>query len=155
MNHRNLKSLLVAALVCCLSASCSFLTVGCTTLPEGDKALIVHYAIAKAVGEVVKKDPARAERIVAIAGAVRQLAGNEQVSSVAMLDAFIRSKIDWSKLDAADQVMVNLLLERIKQRLEAKIGADPITGAKLLVVAEIAGWIEDAARASLPPTPAK
>jgi hypothetical protein len=146
-----IKSLLAAALVCSLSVSCTFLSTGCATTASGDRSLLVHVGVSYAVAKVVKGDPERAARIVAIAGTVRQLAGSQEVESVAMLDAFIRSKIDWTKLDAADQVLVNVLLLEVRSVLEKKIGADPITGAKLLVVAEVAGWIEDAAKAALPP----
>lgn len=150
MKSKLLNSL-VAALVCCLSVSCTFLHTGCATTSasaDADRSLLVHAGISYAVAKVVKGDADRAARIIAISGAVRQVAGDAQVESVALLDAYIRAKIDWSKLDAADQVLVNLLLERIKARLESKLGAGPLTGAKLLVVAEVAGWIEDAARSA-------
>ncbi len=150
MHSQKFRSLFVAALVCCLSVSCSFLSTGCATTANGDRSLLVHAGVSYATAKVIKGDAERAQRVVAIAGAVRQLAGNEQVESVALLDAYIRGRIDWTKLDAADQVLVNVLLLEVRNVLEKRIGADPITGAKLLVVAEVAGWIEDAARAAAP-----
>jgi hypothetical protein len=123
------------------------LQTGCTTT---DRSVVVHIGVSYAVAKVVKGDAAKAQRIIAISSAVRAIAGGEAANSVALLDTYIRSKIDWTKLKPEDAMLANLLLAEIKIVLEKKVGTGPLDSAKLLVVAEVAGWIEDAARAAVP-----
>lgn len=122
---------------------------GCASTP-GDRTTIARVAVSYATYKVIENNPDHAPRIVAISQAVREVAGGETFNTVALLDTFIRSQIKWERLSAADTLLAHMLLDEIKRQLIAKVGDGALTSDKLLVVGEVAGWIEDAAKAATP-----
>jgi len=104
------------------------------------------YATAK----VVENNPAYGPRIAQIAAEVKSVASGEAFASVDLLMQFVRAKIDWTKLSPADAALANLLLDAVKAELVARLGAVQLPEEKLLVVAKVANWIEQAAIAATP-----
>lgn len=126
---------------------------GCSSMTVQDKQLIAKVAVSYATIKVVEKNPAYAAKIAAIAKSVKDVADGETAYTVALLDAYVRSRIDWTKLSAADMMLVNALLDEVKLQLEARIGNGTLDSAKLLVVKEVATWIETAALSAAPAAP--
>lgn len=118
-------------------------------MPEQGK-IAARIAVTYATMKVIEKKPGYAGQIVAIAGLVRQVTSGDKVTTVALLDTFIRSQIDFSKLSPADAMVVSILLDEVKIQLEAKVGTGQFNSANLVVVSEVVGWIETAAKASTP-----
>lgn len=131
-----------------------FLMTSCAsggTRRAADTALarvVVQYATVK----VLQQNPAHAPRVIALCAMVRTIAGGEKASTVGMLMEVIRAAIDWRKLDPADALLVQVLLEEIEQRLLERVGAGPFDGTGLLRVGEVTAWIEQAASAAAPAT---
>jgi len=129
-----------------------FAFTGCATtdgVQSADTKLIAQIGVTYAVAKVVSKKPEKAAKIIAISGAVRAIAGKEGFNTVDLLMGYVRSKVDLTKMPPEDAMLATLLLNTIEARLKAdpRLGAGGvITSDKLLVVAEFAGWIEDAAR---------
>jgi hypothetical protein len=65
----------------------------------------------------------------------------------------IRAKANIAALPPAEQVLANTLLSLIESKLREDVGTSPLAGGKLLVVAEIAGWIKEAAATVAGPVP--
>jgi hypothetical protein len=136
-----MKTFTIVALILTLVA-----TTGCLTTQS--KTLVVQVAVQLATTKVIDGDRDRAARILAISSAVRAVAGTSRFDSVALLDSYIRTKIDWSKLTPEQTLLANLLLDTIRTELEARVGTGILTNDKLLVVAQVASWIESAAQTS-------
>lgn len=136
-----IKLLLIASLLC---AVVSFTGCGSATAQLAEQTA-VQFAVLK----FSQNNPERSAQIISIVTQVRALAGGEKFDTVALLVAFVKLKINWSKLDAADTSLVNNLLAIIQSALEEKVGTGILTPEKLLVVDQVLGWIETAGR---PPT---
>lgn len=122
----------------------------CVTSGGQRSDLIAQAAVVYAVAKVCENNPTYAPRIAAIAAEVRKASSGDGVDTVAAVIALARAKIDWSKLSPADTALVNLLLEAVGLELTARLGAGVLPADKALVVARVAGWIEQAAIAYTP-----
>ena len=118
-------------------------------MPEQGK-IAARIAVTYATMKEIEKNPGYAGQLVAIAGLVKQVTSGDKVTTVALLDTFVRAQIDFSKLSPADAMVVTILLDEVKIQLEAKIGTGQFSSANLVVVSEVVGWIEQAAKASTP-----
>jgi hypothetical protein len=103
--------------------------------------LVVQYAVLK----VADKNPQKAAKVADIAKEVRALAGSEGFNTVDLLVAAIRAKVDFSKLDAADTLLANALIDTVSAELKSRVGSEPLADGALLKVNEVAAWIIDAA----------
>jgi hypothetical protein len=120
---------------------------GCTTgsaLRPVAAQLAVQYATLK----VIENNPDHAGRIAEISASVRAAASG-QAATVAVIDSLIRAQIRWEKLSPADVNLVNILLLAVRAELEARVGSGVIDSQAMLTVAQVAGWIEQAAASTL------
>lgn len=145
--HRSLltahRSLLTALALCSLLlALCS--QPGCTSTP-GQQNIAAQFAVKYAVLKVSENSPAKAAKIVAIAREVKAIAGQDGADTVDLLMAIIRSRVDFSKLDAADRLLADMLIETIGDQLKARLGYGRLDPAKLPAVAQIADWVIESA----------
>jgi hypothetical protein len=126
---------------------------GCTTsnsLQPVAAQLAVQYATLK----VLEDHPEYGPRIIEITQHVRAVASGDAAATVSVIDSLIRSQIDWKKLNQspADALMVNTLLLAIRSELETRIGNGIIDEKAMLTIAQVAGWIEEAAASTVPRT---
>jgi hypothetical protein len=136
--------------LCALCLLCgSLLLPGCTTAGRPDTMLIAQVAVTYGVGKVLENNPDYAGRVAAIAAEVGKAAGGE-ASTVSAVMQLARTKIDWSELTPADATLVNLLLITVEVELTKRVEAGVLSPEKALLVQEVAGWIENAARAYVP-----
>ncbi len=121
-----------------------FVLAGCAWLSEGntDVKLVTQYAVLK----VAENDPAKAQRIEEIALEVQRYATGEALLTVDALIVAIRAEIRWDRLDAADALLVNALLDRLRTELVERLGADVLPEDLRLAVDVLCEWIVEAAR---------
>lgn len=135
-------------------AALALLFSGCATTAgqsSDQTKLLAKVAVSYAVIKVADKHPEKAAKILAISHEVRAIAGGESFNTVDLLMAFVRANVDFSKLDPADRMLAGILLDTIGAQLKDRVGSGVLTPDKLLIVGEVAGWIEDAARLAAPP----
>jgi len=120
------------------------LMVGCSTLNEYERTarLTTMYATIK----VVDDDQAKAERVEEIAGEVKRYAQDAELLTIDALIDTTRSLIDWSKLDAADRLLVDALLLELEDRLKERFGDDTVLEDLRLTVDKVADWVIEAAQ---------
>jgi len=117
--------------------------VGCATLKSGDPGpkLAVGYATLKYIGE----DVPRAHRVVdAVDRAEALLDGNIAVA-VPEIEKAIRQQIDFTKLDAADRLLLNTLFDTVRVELEVRLGTGALNPEQLVQVRVVLGWVKSAA----------
>lgn len=107
--------------------------------------LVVQYAVLKFVmSEDMSHRQERAEKILQIAKEGRALFDSRALP-IEHIEDLMRERIDWEKLDAADTLIVNALIERIVIEVDGAVdvGEDVhITGSKIL------SWVIDGVRLS-------
>jgi len=140
----------ICTYILALALSISFVGCGTTTNQQDQTKLIAKVAVSYVTMKIIERNPQYVARIIAITEAVKQASSGSSVSTVALLDTYIRAQIDWSKLPPADSMVIGILLDEVKVQLESRIGTGQLTGANLLIVSEIAGWIEDSAKLAQP-----
>lgn len=133
------KIISILALVCGLVAF-----AGCTTT-AGQQNIAAKFAVQYAVLKVSENSPAKAARIVSIAREVKAIAGKDGADTVDLLMAIIRAKVDFSKLDAADTLLANALIDTIGEQLKERIGSGQLAPAQLPAIAQVADWVIETA----------
>jgi hypothetical protein len=117
---------------------------GCETT-SGQQKIVAKLAVQYAVLKVVDRHPEKAARIVEIAKEVKALAGADGANTVDLLVVLIKSKVNFSKLDAADTLLANALIETIGEQLRERVGSGTLGTDKLPIVAEVATWVIEGA----------
>jgi hypothetical protein len=143
MKHRIQSILAVLAFAC----AALFVLPACNTTATSPTAkLVVQYAVLK----VADNNPAKAAKIAEIAKEIQALAGGEGFNTVDLLVAAVRAKVDFSKLDAADTLLANALIDTIAAELKSRVGSEPFADGNLLKVKQVAAWVVDAAALAKP-----
>ena len=132
---KKLQAALAAVLLC---------LCGCAALTEGntDAKLITQYAVLK----VSEGDPAKADRIEEIALEVQRYAQDATAITVDALIVAIRAEVRWSELDAADTLLINALLERLRTELIEYLGPEQLPEDVRLAATTVAEWVIEASR---------
>lgn len=122
--------------------ACSLL-FGCASLTENntDARLLTMYATIK----IADGDQARAEVIEEVASDVQRYASSERHLTVDLLVGAIRDRVPWSDLDAADELLIHELLDRLRVELTDRLGADVLPEDLRLAADVVAGWVIQAA----------
>lgn len=128
-----------AAVAAALAVLCA-----CSFLQEGnrDAKLVTQYAVLK----VAENDPAKARRIEEIALDVQRYANDAANLTVDSLIVAIRAQIRWDLLDMADTLLVNALLERLRDELIAYLGPETLPEDVQLAATTVATWVIEAAQ---------
>lgn len=135
-----ITAFLTALLVIALVAGCG-LNQWAQDNPRTARA-VTTYATLK----VVKGDPARADRVVEITENVMAYAEDVAHLTVDALIVAIRSEIRWNRLDMADTVMINELLELLREELTRYFGGVEIPPDMALTVNVLGEWVISAAQ---------
>jgi hypothetical protein len=138
----------ILVLVAVLFAAASF--SGCASTGGSQTQLLAKAAVQYAVFKVSEKSPEKAARILVISHSVREIAGKDGFNTVDLLVDAIRIRANVASLSPADQMLANLLIDAVGSELKARIGTGTLSTDKLLIVGEVAGWIEDAAKIAAP-----
>lgn len=117
---------------------------GCASTTS-QQNIAAKFAVQYAVLKVSENSPAKAARIVSIAREVKAIAGQDGADTVDLLMAIIRAKVDFSKLDAADTLLANALIDTIGEQLKERIGSGQLAPAQLPAIAQVADWVIETA----------
>lgn len=128
----------------------SFLILGLTACQTPTQTALAQIAVQRAVYEVIKDHPGRAERIVQIATQVEAVAGGEVAATPAILESVIRSQIKWTELAPPDVQMVDSLITLLRVELENQFAKITVDEQKLLVVKTVASWVRQTAQLYVP-----
>lgn len=115
---------------------------GCKTPGQ---TVAAQVAVMLATDRVVQGHPDRAEKAIAIADEVSQLAAGDTSATVGAVVALVRARIDWTKLNPNEVTAVNLLLAAVEAELQARVAKAEIPPDLRLQVATVAAWIKQAA----------
>lgn len=115
---------------------------GCASFSQSDSAeVVVQYATIKFINK--DADPiTRAHKVIDIATEARTYFDSETLP-IAQVESLIREKIDWAKLDLADKILVDALIDKVMDEVE---GAGSIPEDKRVSGSKVLGWIIDGAR---------
>jgi predicted negative regulator of RcsB-dependent stress response len=143
----------INSILAVLAFACAalFALPACNTT-TGQQKIVAKLAVQYAVLKVTDKHPEKAARIVSIAREVQALAGGDGANTVDLLVGLIKAKVDFSKLDAADTLLANALIDTIGEQLKERVGSGTLSPDKLPLVAEVAKWVIEGAGAVVPPT---
>lgn len=133
---------IIAALAAFALAYLAFGLSGCKTT-KGDRDAIARIAVTYATLKVVDGDLERAAKIRQVATLARSAIEGDRAPTVAALIEIARKEIRWDKLDAADTVLVQLLLSEIERALLERLGEGELVEGGGLVVSKVLKWIED------------
>jgi hypothetical protein len=130
--------MLLAVMAAVALAGCSLLA----TVSEDRNQLAVQYATLK----VLERADVDAARVIELVDRAEQYveAGTE-VAVATLVDA-ARERLAESSLSPADRMLVEAILGRAQERLEAEVGDGLLAGEQRLQLLTVLGWIEDAAR---------
>lgn len=127
----------ILALAMLMLSACSFLQPG-----NPGAELTVKCATIK----VIDGNHDRADRVASIASAVLDRLDNSPQRTIQALVRYVRGKIRWDSLDAADTVLVDALLDELQRRLIARYGDGPISPEARLGAQTVAQWVLQASR---------
>lgn len=133
-----MRMMLLAVMAAVALAGCSLLA----TVSEDRNQLAVQYATLK----VLERADVDAARVIELVDRAEQYveAGTE-VAVATLVDA-ARERLAESSLSPADRMLVEAILGRAQERLEAEVGDGLLAGEQRLQLLTVLGWIEDAAR---------
>jgi hypothetical protein len=127
-----------------LIAIAMMFTTGCAMLPSTESTtarLAVQYGTLKYIGDDVEK-AARVRDVVTDAQNILDIGTSVTVIA---LDAAIRDRISWDRLDLADTLLLNVLLDELRIEMESRIGAGQLNEDDRVRVSAVFGWINSAA----------
>lgn len=142
--------LLVAAMLLAVIGGAGCATTGNEAVDTARRDALVQVAVTYGTAKVLEKNPTYAARVAEIAGHIKATASGDGFATVDAAIAAARGLIDWSKLSQADQTLVNSLLGVVRAELIARLGEGQLPVDRLVVVAQVAGWIEATALSYVP-----
>lgn len=116
--------------------------IGCAAIADHQATakLTIQYATLK----YIDGDQDKAQRVARIAAEAKGfvLAG----ASLDDVEAAVRARIPWDQLDDADKVLVNGLLDAIREELEFRVQHQLLDPDQVMAVSAVIAWVEEAAR---------
>lgn len=135
-----MKILMVVMMLFALSA-CSTVSKFVEESPATAE-LTFKYATAK----IVDGQTDRVARVLSAVSDARQFLDSEESVTVSFLYDQAVARINWSRLDPADQLLFRAILQNASERLQREIGSGVLDESQELRLLTVLGWIEDAAR---------
>lgn len=123
---------------------------GCATLgstsEQAAEKLVVEYATIKVVnsGKTVAEKQAKAARIIAIASQAQTVLGSPSVT-IALVQAAVNAQLAALKLDAADQMLADALVQAVVAEVGDKVGAGVLNPNQVVTVNAVLGWVVEGA----------
>lgn len=125
----------------------AFALTGCSvfeTVSDDRNQLAVQYATLK----VLERDDVSDTRLLSLVSQAKTYVQEGESVSVSALVTAARERLSESSLSPADQILIEAILARAQERIEAEIGGGLLTGDQRLQLLTVLDWIEDAARGS-------
>lgn len=106
--------------------------------------LAVVYASLKVIESApISQQAARRARIHQIALDAKTLISGEAVT-IALLEAAIRDRVDFTKLSPADTALADALIDMVMQELQNRVGTGLLDPAQVLAVNTVLDWVIEA-----------
>ena len=115
--------------------------VGCVTIPDTFSA---KFAVQQGTLRALDEDPEKAARALEILEKVRPAVAEETVT-VGVIDQYVRDQISWENLSMADAQLLIVLLDRMKEELEVRIGSGVLNPDQRESMERVMDWIQEAA----------
>lgn len=130
------------AVVAVMFAGCASLG---TATQQTAEQLVVEYATLKVIGtgSTTADRQAKAAQILTIATAAKADFA-DPAATLATVTAQVAARIATLKLQPADQLVANALVQVVSDELAAKIGAGVLDPAKVASVNTVLGWVIEA-----------
>lgn len=127
-----------------------FFTTGCQTGNITDtinnNEALVKASIQYATLRIIDGDTERAERVLDGVNVARNVLDDaERVTTVKDLTNIVREKLDWSSISPENQILANLLIDKIAERIVIDIERGVIDPESLVVVGNLLDWVGEAA----------
>lgn len=137
-----MKTLLQCAGMIVLTMFALLMIPSCSTLekPSSTARAAVTVGTLKYIGE----DREKARRVEKTALDV--LASMSGGTTIEQLDQHIRNKINWSRLDLADRILLDALLRELSATITASIGEGLLSDSDKVRIERVAEWVIAAAR---------
>lgn len=134
--------ILMGIVLACVAACAS---LGSTTQQTAEQ-LVVEYATLKVIGAepTTAARQAKAAKILAIATSAKNDLANPAATLATVL-AQVTAQIAAEKLDPANQLLADALVQTVAAELQAKIGAGTLDPAKVANANTVLGWVVQAA----------
>lgn len=119
-----------------------FSLVGCSSLsqsPNGE--LLVTYATSKFISRSSSPSK-RAERVIEIANSAISFLDKDKMP-INQVETLILNKIDWSKLDASDRLLIEALITRVKSEI---VNSNTLDQETVVSASKVLGWIVKGAK---------
>ena len=120
------------------------LAAGCSFLQEHESS--AEFTTKSVTLKVIDGDASKAERVESIASDVQAYAGSEVHLTVDLLIRAIEERVDLDRLDPADRLLVEELIDSLRAELIRRLGPGVLPEDLRLAVDTVAGWVIDAAR---------
>jgi hypothetical protein len=139
------------ALICALTLA---FTTACTSLQPVDgqsqeantQSLAAKSAIQYATIKAIEGKSERAKRVVSITADLDSLVDGNTQASVDKVEQLVRDEVRWDKLDTADTLLVNNLINGVKVQLQKRIDEGVLDKDERVAVRTVLTWVREAAK---------
>lgn len=112
-----------------------------STVAEDKNMLAVQYATMK----VLERDDVTNSRVLELIGKAKVYVQTDDNVLVSKLVEAARMKLKYSSLSAADQILIEVILTRAQERIEAKLGDGALNEDQQVQLLTVLNWIAKAA----------
>ena len=104
-----------------------------------------------AILALLEQNPTYAERIVSFAGYLETALEGQQVADLKALEELARDKIDWTKYNPTERLLVEAVITQVRVEIENVIAANGVnlptpSGEIKMFVSTFLDWIEEGGR---------
>lgn len=124
------------------------ISTGCATFTDlfgGEGSTGAKTAVQFATLKVIDEDTERAQRVVEIVDHVRELVDGNTTATLDQVEQTVRDEIEWSELDAAEQLVVSNLIDAVRAELDARISDGTLDADERVAVGNVLDWVSEAA----------
>lgn len=122
----------------------------CAAIQSGDARAEfgVQYVTFKFIADADAHEmDERRQRVAEIAGEAKSLF-DKKALPIAEIERLVRERIDWSKLDNADTLLANQLINLVAAEIQHRLDNGLIKEDVYVTASMVLGWIEEAALSS-------
>jgi len=147
MNTGTKNTLIVYSLVALIILAAAVLP-GCAGLRVKEDDIATELVVKAATAEYLRQNPGHARAIADITGVATIGISSDKIVSLDSLDQFVRAKANLDSLAPETQLMVDMLIHRVKVALVMRLAQQGVTEPKESMVQAriILEWITTTAR---------
>jgi hypothetical protein len=132
-----MKKLVFALILLVGLSGCSVLN----TVAHSENQLAIQYATFK----VLKRDDVSSERLSQLISTAKTYVSDSESVTINALVSEARRQLYDSSISVSDQMLIEAILARAQERLEARLGYNTLDPDQRVELLTVLGWIESAA----------